>query len=47
MRNRSVLPLLLAGLMVLAFLAFGGTGFLGQLTETTTPEGTSLSLIHI
>lgn len=41
MRTRSVLPLLLAGLLVLAFLAFGGTGFLGQLTETTTPEGTS------
>lgn len=44
MRNRSVLPLLLAGLMVLAFLAFGGTGFLGQLTETTTPEGTSSAM---
>jgi ribonuclease T1 len=41
MRNRSVLPLLLAGLLVFAFLAFGGTGFLGQLTEMTTPEGTS------
>lgn len=41
MRNRSVMPLLLAGLLMLAFLAFGGTGFLGQLTEITTPEGTS------
>ncbi|MDT0197420.1 ribonuclease domain-containing protein [Arthrobacter sp. AB6] len=41
MRHRSVLPLLLAGLVLLAFLAFGGTGFLGQLTEDTTPEGTS------
>lgn len=41
MRNRSRLPLLLAGLVVLAFLAFGGTGFLGQVTEITTPEGTS------
>lgn len=41
MRNRSVLPLLLTGLVVLALLAFGGTGVLGHLTESTTPEGTS------
>jgi ribonuclease T1 len=41
MRNRSILPLLLAGLVVLALFAFGGTGFLGQLTESTTPEAAS------
>ena len=41
MRNRSVLPLLISGLVVLALLAFGGTGFIGQLTEGTTPEATS------
>ena len=41
MRNRSILPLLLTGLVVLALFAFGGTGFLGQLTESTTPEATS------
>ena len=29
MRNRSILPLLLAGLVVLALFALGGTGFLG------------------
>jgi ribonuclease T1 len=40
MRNRSILPLLLAGLVVLALFAFGGTGLLGQLTESTTPEAT-------
>ena len=44
MRNRSILPLLLAGLVVLALLAFGGTGFLGQLTEGATPEATSSSV---
>jgi len=38
MRNRNVLPLLLTALVVLALLAFGGTGILGQLTESTTPE---------
>jgi ribonuclease T1 len=38
MRNRSVLPLLLSGLLVLALLAFGGTGLLDQLTGSTTPE---------
>ena len=31
---------MLAGLLALALLAFGGTGFLGQLT-VTTPESTS------
>ena len=41
MRNRSTLPLLLAGLLVLALLAFGGTGVLDQLTESTTPEAGS------
>jgi ribonuclease T1 len=40
MRNRFV-PLLLAALVVLAFLAFGGTGLLGQSTESTTPAATS------
>ncbi|TLM81188.1 ribonuclease [Pseudarthrobacter sp. NamE2] len=37
MRNRSLLPLLLSALAVLALLAFGGSGLLGQLTDTTTP----------
>ncbi|HEX7201276.1 MAG TPA: ribonuclease, partial [Arthrobacter sp.] len=41
MRNRSILPLLLTGLVVLALFAFGGNGFLGQLTESTTPEAAS------
>jgi ribonuclease T1 len=41
MRNRNVLPLLLTALVVLALLAFGGTGILGQLTESTTPEAGS------
>lgn len=39
MRNRNVLPLLLTGLVVLGLLAFGGTGILGHLTDSTTPEG--------
>ena len=39
MRNRNVLPLLLAVLVVLGLLSFGGTGILGQLTDSTTPEG--------
>ena len=39
MRNRNVLPLLLTALVVLGLLSFGGTGILGQLTESTTPEG--------
>ena len=41
MRNRSLLPLLLAALVVLALVAFGGSGVLGQLTESTTPDATS------
>ena len=41
MRNRNILSLLLAALVVLALLAFGGTGVLGQLTQGTTAEGTS------
>ena len=41
MRNRSVLPLLLAALVVLALVAFGGVGLLGQQTERTTPETAS------
>jgi ribonuclease T1 len=41
MRNRNTMPLLLAALVVLALLAFGGTGVLGQLRQSTTPEGTS------
>lgn len=44
MRNRSILPLLLTGLVVLALFAFGGAGFLGQLTESTTPEATSTAM---
>ncbi|MDQ0661509.1 ribonuclease T1 [Arthrobacter ulcerisalmonis] len=42
MRNRSILPLLLAALVVLAMVAFGGAGLLGQQTESTTP-GTASS----
>ena len=41
MRNRNILPLLLTALVVLALLAFGGTGILGQLTESTTQDGGS------
>jgi ribonuclease T1 len=41
MRNRKVLPLLLAALVVLALLAFGGTGVLTQLTAGTTTAGPS------
>lgn len=37
MRNRSILPLLLAAVVVLGLFFFGGPGLLGQLTETTTP----------
>ncbi|WP_411375568.1 ribonuclease domain-containing protein [Arthrobacter sp. MPF02] len=37
MRNRSLLPLLLSALVVLALLAFGGSNLLGQLADTTTP----------
>lgn len=36
MRNRKTLPLLLAALVVVAVLVFGGQGVLGQLTEGTT-----------
>lgn len=39
MRNRNVLPLLLTVLVVLGLLSFGGTGILGQLTDSATPEG--------
>lgn len=39
MRNRNVLPWLLTALVVLGLIAFGGTGVLGQLTESTTPGG--------
>lgn len=38
MRHRKFLPLLLTALVVLGLLAFGGTGILGQLAESTTPE---------
>jgi ribonuclease T1 len=41
MRNRTVLPLLLAALVVLVLLAFGGTGVLSQLMEGPTAGGTS------
>jgi ribonuclease T1 len=41
MRNRKILPLLLTALVLLVLLAFGGTGLLGQLTESAAPEGTS------
>ncbi|MCU1566940.1 MAG: ribonuclease [Pseudarthrobacter sp.] len=41
MRNRNTLPLLLAALVVLALIAFGGTGVLGQFTQGTTTEVTS------
>jgi ribonuclease T1 len=41
MRNRSLLPLLLGALVVLALVAFSGSGVLGQLTESTTPDATS------
>jgi ribonuclease T1 len=41
MRNRNVLLLLLTAVVVLVLVAFGGTGVLNQLMESTTPEGTS------
>ena len=41
MRNRSFLPLLLAALVVLALVAFGGAGLLGQQSERATPETAS------
>lgn len=37
MRNRSILPLILTTLVVLAMVAFGGAGLLGGQTESTTP----------
>ncbi|MEE9098224.1 ribonuclease domain-containing protein [Pseudarthrobacter phenanthrenivorans] len=37
MRNRSILPLILTTLVVLAIVAFGGAGLLGGQTESTTP----------
>lgn len=37
MRNRSMLPLLLTALVVLALAAFGGAGLLGGQAEGTTP----------
>jgi len=40
MRNRNTLPLLLAALAVLALLAFGGTGVLGQFTPNTVTPNT-------
>jgi ribonuclease T1 len=40
MRNRNTLPLLLAALAVLALLAFGGAGVLGQFTPGTVTPGT-------
>jgi ribonuclease T1 len=43
MRNRSLLPLLLTALVVLAMAAFGGAGLLGQQTESTTPGTASSS----
>ena len=41
MRNRSILPILLTTLVVLAMVAFGGAGLLGGQTESTTPEAAS------
>ncbi|MFE8886289.1 ribonuclease domain-containing protein [Pseudarthrobacter enclensis] len=37
MRNRNILPLLLAAVVVVAVLFFGGQGVLGQLLEGTAP----------
>ncbi|MFF1884190.1 ribonuclease domain-containing protein [Pseudarthrobacter sp. NPDC058196] len=41
MRNRSMLPLLLTALAVLALVAFGGAGLLGGQGEGTTPGAAS------
>ena len=41
MRKRSILPVLLTGLVVLALFAFGGEGLLGQLVQGPTPAPTS------
>jgi ribonuclease T1 len=37
MRNRSVVALLLTGLLALALFVFGGPGLFGSLTESPTP----------
>ncbi|GGH97090.1 ribonuclease domain-containing protein [Arthrobacter liuii] len=44
MRNRSILPLLLTTLVVLAVVAFGGAGLLGRQKEGTTPGTASSAL---
>ena len=41
MRKRSILPVLLTGLVVLALFAFGGEGLLGQLVQGPTSAPTS------
>lgn len=41
MRNRSVVALLLTGLLAIALFAFGGTGLLETLTGSTTPGAAS------
>jgi len=41
MRNRSVVALLLAGLLAVALLASGGTGLLESLTGSPTPAASS------
>lgn len=41
MRNRTLLPLLLGALAVLALVMFGGPGLLDQPSQTTTAEATS------
>ena len=41
MRNRSVVALLLTGLLAVALLAFGGTGLLESLTGSPTPAASS------
>jgi ribonuclease T1 len=41
MRNRSVVALLLTGLLAVALFAFGGTGVLESLTESPTPAASS------
>jgi ribonuclease T1 len=40
MRNRSVVALLLTGLLAIALLASGGAGLFGSLTESPTPAAT-------
>jgi len=41
MRNRSIIPLLITTLVVLAMVAFGGAGLLGSQNGGTTPETAS------